>query len=149
MSAPVHRLAVVVSRFNRTVTDRLLEGAIKAAAERGARLDRNDVFFTPGAFELPLVAMRLAQSGRYAGVVCLGSVIRGDTPHFEYVCQQAAAGIQRVALDTGVPTAFGVLTTDTVEQALERAGGAVGDKGFEAVVTVLETLAQLDRIPES
>jgi len=149
VSAPVHRLAVVVSRFNRTVTDRLLEGAIKAAAERGARLDRNDVFFAPGAFELPLVAMRLAQSGRYAGVVCLGSVIRGDTPHFEYVCQQAAAGIQRVALDTGVPTAFGVLTTDTVEQALERAGGAVGDKGFEAVVTVLETLAQLDRIPES
>jgi 6,7-dimethyl-8-ribityllumazine synthase len=142
-------LAVVVSRFNRTVTDRLLEGAIKAATERGARLDRNDVFFAPGAFELPLVAMRLAQSGRYAGVVCLGSVIRGDTPHFEYVCQQAAAGIQRVALDTGVPTAFGVLTTDTVEQALERAGGAVGDKGFEAVVTVLETLAQLDRIPES
>ena len=140
------RLAIVVSRFNRAVTERLLDGAREAVRERGAVLGEDDVFPVPGAFELPLVAARLAQCGRYDGVVCLGAVIRGETPHFDYVCEQAAAGIQRVALESGVPVAFGVLTTDTLEQALARAGGDVGNKGYEAVVTVLDTLAQLDRI---
>jgi 6,7-dimethyl-8-ribityllumazine synthase len=140
------RVAVVVSRFNRAVTDRLLAGAREAAAARGALIEDGDVYPVPGAFELPLVAQRAAESGRYQGVVCLGAVIRGETPHFDYVCEQAAAGIQRASLDTGIPVAFGVLTTDTVEQALARAGGAVGNKGYEAVVTVLDTLAQLDRI---
>jgi 6,7-dimethyl-8-ribityllumazine synthase len=140
------RLAVVVSRFNRAVTDRLLDGAREAASAAGAELGEGDVYPVPGAFELPLVAARLAQSGRYDAVVCLGAVIRGETPHFDYVCEQAAAGIQRVALDSGVPAAFGVLTTDTVEQAMARAGGDAGNKGYEAVVAVLDTLAQLDRI---
>jgi 6,7-dimethyl-8-ribityllumazine synthase len=140
------RLAVVVSRFNRAVTDRLLAGAREAAAALNADLDEDDVYPVPGAFELPIVAAHLADCGRYEGIVCLGAVIRGETPHFEYVCEQAAAGIQRVALDSGVPIAFGVLTTDSVEQALARAGGDAGNKGYEAVVAVLETIAQLDRI---
>jgi 6,7-dimethyl-8-ribityllumazine synthase len=140
------RIGVVVSQFNRAITGRLLSGAREAADERKLALTDDDVFPVPGAFELPLVAARMASSGRWDAVVCLGAVVRGETPHFDYVCEQASAGIQRAALDTGIPIAFGVLTTDTVEQALARAGGDVGNKGYEAVVTVLETLAQLDRI---
>lgn len=140
------RIAIVVSRFNRAVTDNLLEGAREAAAKHGVRCDDRDVYAVPGAFELPLVAVEAARSPHYAGVVCLGAVIRGETPHFDYVCQQTAAGIARAALETGKPIAFGVLTTDDTAQALERAGGAVGNKGYEAVVTVLETLASLERV---
>src|SRR5690606_26372372 len=105
-----------------------------------------DVFAVPGAFELPLVAREAALQPRYAGVVCLGAVIRGETPHFDYVCQEAAAGIARASLESGKPVAFGVLTTDDTSQALERAGGAVGNKGYEAVVTVVETLEALGRV---
>ena len=140
------RLAVVVSRFNRAVTDNLLEGAREAAAARGIVLSEEQIFPVPGAFEVPLVAMAAARSGRFDAVVCLAAVIRGETPHFEYVSAEAASGVQRVALDTGVPVAFGVLTTDTVEQAMERAGGRVGNKGYEAVVTAVETLEQLERV---
>ncbi len=140
------RLAVIVSEFNRAVTESLLEGAIEAARERGARLGEDDVFRVPGAFELPLAAQAAAGSERYQAVVCLGAVIRGETPHFDYVCEQAAAGIQQVALATGKPVAFGVLTTDDMPQALARAGGAVGNKGYEAVVAVLDTLGTLRRI---
>ena len=140
------RVAVVVSRFNSSVTDNLLEGARAAASKHGIACDDADVFFVPGAFELPLVAREAAMRDRYAAVVCLGAVIRGETPHFDYVCQQAAAGIARVSLETGKPVAFGVLTTDDTEQALERAGGAVGNKGYEAVVTVLETLESIARV---
>jgi 6,7-dimethyl-8-ribityllumazine synthase len=104
------------------------------------------VFPVPGAFELALVAREAARLDRYAAVVCLGAVIRGETPHFDYVCQEAAAGIARAALETGKPVAFGVLTTDDTAQALDRAGGAVGNKGYEAVVTVVETLAALERV---
>ncbi|RMF25816.1 MAG: 6,7-dimethyl-8-ribityllumazine synthase [Deltaproteobacteria bacterium] len=140
------RLAIVVSRFNRAVTDNLLEGAREAAAAKGVELSEDQIFPVPGAFEVPVVAMAAARSGRFDAVVCLAAVIRGETPHFEYVSAEAAAGVQRVALDTGVPVAFGVLTTDTVEQAMERAGGRVGNKGYEAVVTAVETLEQLERI---
>ncbi len=140
------RLAVVVSRFNRAVTDNLLEGAREAAAARGIVLSEEQIFPVPGAFEVPIVAMAAARSGRFDAVVCLAAVIRGETPHFEYVSAEAASGVQRVALDTGVPVAFGVLTTDTVEQAMERAGGRVGNKGYEAVVTAVETLEQLERV---
>ncbi len=142
-----YRLGIVVSRFNRSVTGSLVEGARAAVKEHGATCTDTDVFSVPGAFELPVVASRMARSGRYDGVVCLGAVIRGETPHFDYICHEVAAGIQRVALDTGIPLAFGVLTTDTAEQALARAGGDVGNKGYQAVVTVLETLAELERIP--
>lgn len=145
MSEP-KKIAVVVSRFNRSVTDSLVEGAFEAAERHECRLTDDDVYPVPGAFELPLLARRLAASGRYDGVACLGAVIRGETPHFDYVCEQAAAGILRASLDEDTPIAFGVVTTDTMQQALERAGGSVGNKGYEAYVTVLETLEQLDRI---
>jgi 6,7-dimethyl-8-ribityllumazine synthase len=144
-----YRLAIVVSRFNRAVTDSLLEGARQAAEERHLVVSDDDVYPVPGAFELPLTAQAAARTGRYDGVACLGAVIRGETPHFDYVCAQTAAGIQRVALETGVPIAFGVLTTDTMQQALARAGGAVGNKGYEAVVTVVDTLVQLERFDKS
>jgi 6,7-dimethyl-8-ribityllumazine synthase len=140
------RIAIVVSRFNRAVTDNLLEGAREAVAKLGIHCDDGDVYAVPGAFELPLLARETARSDRYDAVVCLGAVIRGETPHFDYVCQQAAAGIGGVALETGKPVAFGVLTTDDTTQALERAGGAVGNKGYEAVFTVIETLAAIRRV---
>jgi 6,7-dimethyl-8-ribityllumazine synthase len=133
------RLAIAVSRFNDFVTSRLLEGAREATSDFGVAADAVDVVWTPGCFELPVVAKALASSGRYDAVVCLGAVIRGETPHFDYVAGQAAEGIQRAALDTGVPCAFGVVTTNTVEQALARAGGKKGNKGYDAVVTAIET----------
>ncbi|HYC54818.1 MAG TPA: 6,7-dimethyl-8-ribityllumazine synthase [Candidatus Binatia bacterium] len=146
MSDGTERIAVIVSRFNRAVTDNLLEGARKAIREYKLPFTDDDVYLVPGAFELPLVALEAAQNDAYDGVVCLGAVIRGETPHFDYVCEQAAAGIQQAALATTKPIAFGVLTTDDIEQALARAGGEVGNKGYEAVVTVLETLEVLARI---
>jgi 6,7-dimethyl-8-ribityllumazine synthase len=140
------RIAIVISRFNRAVTDNLLEGAREAVRKLGVLCDDEDVFSVPGAFELPLVAREAARSSRYGAVVCLGAVIRGETPHFEYVCQEAASGIARVSLETGKPVAFGVLTTDDTTQALERAGGTVGNKGYEAVATVVETLETIARV---
>ena len=124
-------LAIVVSRFNDSITGKLLAGAVDALQRYG--VGEHDVFWVPGSFEIPVVAKRLAASGRYHAIVCLGAVIRHETAHFEYVAGQAAEGIQRVALDTGVPCLFGVLTCDSEEQALDRAGGVHGNKGFEAV----------------
>ena len=129
-------LAVVVSRFNQHVTGRLLEGALTAVERCGG--SPPDVFWVPGSFEIPLIAQRLARSGRYHALVCLGAVIRHDTDHYEHVAREAASGIQRVALDTGVPCIFGVLTTDSEEQALARAGGRHGNKGDEAVESAIE-----------
>lgn len=140
------RVAVIVSRFNRSITDNLLAGARQAAADNSLILEDGDVYTVPGAFELPVMAQKLARSGRYQAIVCLGAVIQGETPHFDYVCQGAAAGIQRVALESGLPIAFGVLTTDTVEQALARAGGDHGNKGYESLVSVVEMLEQLSRV---
>jgi 6,7-dimethyl-8-ribityllumazine synthase len=144
--SPRPRIAVVVSRFNRAITDNLLEGALEAATRHGASCAEEDVFPVPGAFELPLLALEAARSPRYDAVVCLGAVVRGETPHFDYVCAECAAGVMRASLETGKPVAFGVLTTDDTVQALARAGGDVGNKGYEAVVTVLETLAALNRL---
>ncbi len=124
-------LAIVVSRFNDSITGKLLAGAQEAVQRYS--VGEHDVFWVPGSFEIPVVAKRLAGSGRYHALVCLGAVIRHETAHFEYVAGQAAEGIQLAALDTGVPCLFGVLTCDTEEQALERAGGVHGNKGFEAV----------------
>jgi 6,7-dimethyl-8-ribityllumazine synthase len=128
------RFAVVTARYNRAITAKLLEGARQALA-CAAQVDLFDV---PGAFELPLAALRLARRGGYDAIVALGCVIRGETPHFEYVAGEAARGLQQVALETGVPVAFGVLTTDTVAQAEARAGGALGNKGYEAAMTAVE-----------
>jgi len=132
------RIAVVVSRFNEIVGDRLLEGALAALERRGVRPRDVLVAKVPGAFELPIVARRLARSGRHDAVVCLGAVIRGDTPHFEYVAGEASRGIARASYETGVPVLFGVLTTETLEQALERAGGAHGHKGVETAEGAIE-----------
>jgi 6,7-dimethyl-8-ribityllumazine synthase len=140
------RVAIVVSRFNRLVTEPLLAGAKEALARHGVADADVDVAWVPGSFELPLAAQRLAQSGRYAGVVAIGAVVRGATAHFEHVAAQAAAGLAAVARESGVPVAFGVLTTDTMEQALDRAGGKAGNKGAEAALTVLEMAALLESI---
>jgi 6,7-dimethyl-8-ribityllumazine synthase len=140
------RVAIVVSRFNRLVTDPLLAGAREALARHGVAEADVDVAWVPGSFELPLAAQRLAQTGRYAGVIAIGAVVRGATAHFEHVAGQAASGLADVALRTGVPVAFGVLTTDTMEQALDRAGGKAGNKGAEAALTILEMAALLETI---
>ena len=139
-------LAIVVSRFNRLVTERLLAGAQDALARHGVDQEKVDGAWVPGSMELPLVARRLAERRRYDAIVCLGAVIRGETPHFEYVASQAAAGISRVALDSGVPTIFGVITANTLEQALERAGGKAGNKGYDAVVGAIEMATLLEQL---
>jgi len=141
------RVATVVARFNQHVTSLLEDGAIATLSEHGVVGDDAPVFRVPGAFELPVVAKRRAESGQWDAVVCLGAVIRGDTPHFDYVAGECAAGLARVALDTGVPVVFGVLTTDDLDQALARAGGAEGNKGSEAAATALETAALLRALP--
>lgn len=138
------RLAVVVSRFNHLITARLLEACASELERRGARPEDVHVAWVPGAFEIPLAARALAASGRYDAVVTLGVVIRGGTPHFDYVCRGVTDGVQAVMRDTGVPVAFGVLTCDDVEQALERAGGAEGNKGQEAALAALEMARLLD-----
>jgi len=132
------RIAVALARFNQAVTDRLLAGAMEAFTHYGVADDAIDVAVVPGAFELPLCAQRLAATGRYEAIVCLGAVVRGETPHFDYVAAEAARGIGEVARRHDLPVSFGVLTTDTMDQALARAGGARGNKGYEAAVTALE-----------
>jgi 6,7-dimethyl-8-ribityllumazine synthase len=141
------RVATVVARFNQHVTSLLEDGAVSTLTAHGVVDDAAPVFRVPGAFELPVVAKRLAESGEWDAVICLGAVIRGDTPHFDYVAGECAAGLTRVALDTGVPVVFGVLTTDDLDQALARAGGAEGNKGSEAAATALETAALLRTLP--
>ncbi len=132
------RFAIVVSRFNSLVTTRLLDGALDALRRHGADEEAITVAWTPGSFELPLVAQKFAESGRYDAVICLGCIIRGDTPHFEYVASETAKGIAEVTLKTGVPVVFGVVTADTLEQALERAGAKAGNRGFDAAMTAME-----------
>lgn len=132
------RIGVALARFNQAVTARLLSGALEALVAHGVAEDAIDVVTVPGAFELPLCAQRLAATGRYDAIVCLGAVVRGETPHFDYVAGEAARGIGEVARRHDLPIAFGVLTTDTVDQALARAGGERGNKGFEAALTALE-----------
>jgi 6,7-dimethyl-8-ribityllumazine synthase len=148
LEARGRRFAVVVSRFNQPVTSRLLDGAL-AAFGRGGVDDRDlEVVWAPGAFEIPLVAQRLARSEQFDAVVCLGAVIRGETAHFDYVAGECARGVQEVALETGVPCLFGVLTTDTLEQALDRAGGAHGNKGWDAAMAAMEMAGLLESLPK-
>ncbi len=138
------RIALVASRFNEAVVERLVQGAVQALADHGADPARLELVRVPGAFDLPPVVRRIAESNQFDAVVALGAVIRGETPHFEYVASECAAGLARVANETGVPVAFGVLTTDTEEQALERAGGSEGNKGADAARAAIE-LASLMR----
>jgi 6,7-dimethyl-8-ribityllumazine synthase len=139
LSATGLRFAVVVSRFNSFITERLLGGAMDALRRTGAAEDMIDVVKVPGSWEVPLVAGELARQHRYDAVICLACVIRGETPHFDYVAAEAAKGVAHVAADTGVPVAFGVLTTNTLEQAIDRAGAKGGNKGFDAAMTAIET----------
>lgn len=132
------RFGVVASRFNDFICGRLIEGALDALVRAGADEKDIQVYKVPGAFELPLAAKKIAKSGRYDAVICLGAVIRGATPHFEYISAEVTKGIAMVGLETEVPVAFGVLTTDTIEQAIERAGTKSGNKGWDAAMTAIE-----------
>jgi 6,7-dimethyl-8-ribityllumazine synthase len=131
---------IVVSRFNSFICERLLEGAIDALIRHGASETDITVARIPGAFEIPLAAKTMAASQKYDALICLGAVIRGSTPHFDYVASEVSKGVASVSLESGLPIAFGVLTTDTIEQAVERAGTKAGNKGFEAAVTAIETV---------
>ncbi len=137
------KFAVIISRFNHFITGHLLDGAEDALKRHGVSDEHITVVWVPGAFEIPLVAKKLAQSGEYNGVICLGAVIRGSTPHFDYVAAEVSKGVASVGLDTGVPVIFGVITTDNIEQAIERAGTKSGNKGWDAALTALE-LADLN-----
>ncbi|HEV2444521.1 MAG TPA: 6,7-dimethyl-8-ribityllumazine synthase [Candidatus Sulfopaludibacter sp.] len=138
LSAAGLRFAIVVSRFNSFITDRLLAGATDALQRTGASADAIDIIKVPGSWEIPLVASEVARQHRYDAVICLSAVIRGETPHFDYVAAEAAKGIAHASLETGVPVAFGVLTTNTLEQAIDRAGTKGGNKGFDAAMTAIE-----------
>ena len=138
LSATGLRFGVVVSRFNSFITERLLGGAMDALRRMGAAEDMIDVVKVPGSWEVPMVAGELARQHRYDAVICLACVIRGETPHFDYVAAEAAKGVAHIAADTGVPVAFGVLTTNTLEQAIDRAGAKGGNKGFDAAMTAIE-----------
>jgi 6,7-dimethyl-8-ribityllumazine synthase len=142
------RIAVVASRFNETISKRLVEGALLALKEHGVADGDVSLTWVPGAFEIPAVAKRLASSGEVDAVVTVGAVIRGETAHFDYVAGPAASGVASVALETGVPVTFGVLTTENSHQAAERAGGKVGNKGYEAAVTAIEMANLIASLPK-
>jgi len=145
-SPPAGRFALVVPRFNALVTESLLAGCRDTLGRHGVAEDRVDVAWVPGSFEVPLTARRLAASGRYAAVICLGCVIRGETAHFDHVAGQAAAGVMQAGLETGVPVIFGILTTDSVEQALNRAGLKGGNKGADAALAAIEMVNLFSRL---
>lgn len=138
LSAQGLRFGIVVSRFNHFITDKLLEGALDILHRSGAREDDVTIVKAPGSYEIPFVAQSLARSGKYDAVICLGTVIRGDTPHFDYIAQEVSKGIASVARETGVPVIFGVITTENIEQAIERAGTKSGNKGGEAAQVAVE-----------
>jgi 6,7-dimethyl-8-ribityllumazine synthase len=140
------RCGIVVSRFNELVTRQLLQGAEDALLRHGADAAAIDVAWVPGAFEIPVAARAMAGSGRYDAVICLGALIRGATPHFNYLAGAVAGALQGIAVETGIPVVFGVLTTDTLEQAIERAGTKAGNKGYDAAVTAIEMASLLGRM---
>lgn len=146
LQAGKFRFVLLVSRFNSFITQQLEQGAIDALRRHGASDEQIHVVYVPGAYEIPLVAQKLARSGNYDAVLCLGAVIRGGTPHFDYVAGEVSKGVAQVAMDTGIPVIFGILTTDSIEQAIERAGTKAGNKGFDAAMTALEMVQLLDQI---
>ena len=148
LAPPPGRFALVAARFNRLIVEPLVSGALDALKRHGVDDGAVDVVWVPGSFEIPLVAQRLAGSHKYAAVICLGAVIRGDTDHYDHVAGGAAHGVAQAALATGVPVIFGILTCDTVEQAINRAGGKAGNKGFDAAVTAVEMVNLLRQLPE-
>lgn len=141
------RFGIIVSRFNDFICDRLLGGALDALKRSGADDENIDVYKVPGAFEIPLIAKKAASAGRYDAVICLGAVIRGATPHFDYVANEVSKGVASASLETGIPISFGVLTTDTLEQAIERAGSKAGNKGWEAALAAVEMANLIKQLP--
>jgi 6,7-dimethyl-8-ribityllumazine synthase len=144
---PPGRFVLVAARFNSAVVEGLVAGALDGLRRHGVADDAVDLVRVPGSFEIPLVAQRLAAGGKYAAVICLGAVIRGDTDHYDYVAGEAAGGVARAALATGVPVVFGILTCDTLEQAINRAGAKAGNKGFDAALTAIEMVNLLRQLP--
>lgn len=142
------RVAVIASRFNETIAKQLVDGAVDCLVRHGVAEDDLSLVWVPGAFELPAAALRLASSGEVDAIVCVGVVIRGDTPHFDYIAARAAAGVGEAGAASGVPITFGVLTTDTREQAEERAGGKLGNKGFDAALAAIEMAALFASLPK-
>lgn len=146
LNAAGMRFALVVGRFNAFITERLLDGALDTIRRHGGDTDGADRIWVPGAFEIPLAVQAVVQTGRYDGVIALGAVIRGSTPHFDYVAGEVTKGVSQVSLSSGVPVAFGVLTTDTIEQAIERAGTKAGNKGAEAAMAAIEMVDVIRRV---
>lgn len=132
------KFGIITARFNEFINNKLLEGALDALKRHGAVMENIEVAWVPGAFEIPLIAQKMAMSKKYDAVICLGTVIRGSTSHYDYVCAEVSKGVAHVGLASGIPTIFGVLTTDTIEQAIERAGTKAGNKGFDAAVSAIE-----------
>ena len=132
------KFGIVVSRFNEFITKKLLEGALDALARHGAKTDDVAIAWVPGTFEVPVIAQKMASSKKYDAVICLGAVIRGATPHFDYIASEVTKGVAQVGMQTGVPTIYGVITADTIEQAIERAGTKIGNKGFDAAEAAIE-----------
>ena len=144
LQADGKKFGIVVSRFNNFISDRLLEGALDALIRSGAAEDDIDIVKVPGAFEIPLLSQKMAEKGKYDAVICLGAVIRGATPHFDYVSSEATKGIANVSLQHGIPVILGILTTDTIEQAIERAGTKAGNKGWESAIAAVEMANLID-----
>lgn len=145
-ATPTGRFAIVAARFNASIVENLVAGAVDGFQRHGVDTENLDIVRVPGSFELPLIAQKLAGSGRYAAIICLGAVIRGDTDHYDYVAGEAAGGIARAALATGIPVIFGLLTCDTLEQAINRAGAKAGNKGFDAALSAIEMVNLLQRL---
>ena len=143
------KFALVASRFNDFITDRLVGGAVDALIRSGAKDEDIEIVKVPGAFEIPLMAKKMAQKGRYHAVICIGAVIRGATPHFEYVSAEVSKGIAAVSLDAGIPVIFGIVTTDTIEQAIERAGSKSGNKGWSAAMTAVEMVNLIEAVDQA
>ena len=143
------KFALVVSRFNDFITDRLVSGAMDALQRSGAQEEDIEIIKVPGAFEIPMIAKKLAAKGRYDAVLCLGAVIRGATPHFEYISAEVAKGVAQVGLETGVPVIFGIITADTIEQAIERAGTKAGNKGWNAAMSAAEMVNLIEVVDQA
>ncbi len=146
LSAEKKRFAIIVSRFNELIGSKLLEGALDCLRRHDADEDSITIYWVPGAYEIPLVAKKAASSGDYDAVICLGAVIRGATPHFDFVAAETSKGIAAASMDTGLPIIFGVVTTDTVEQAVQRAGTTVGNRGFDAAMAAIEMANLMDKM---
>jgi len=143
------RIGIVVGRFNSVVTERLLDGALDCLDRHGVETDNVDIFWVPGAWEVPATARRLAESGSWDAVICLGAVIRGETPHFEYVASESAKGVATVAMNSEVPVIYGIVTADTLDQAIDRAGAKSGNKGFDAAMAALEMVSVYEEIDDA